>query len=265
MDKKISSNNQSESGEIYWPDLDRGTLIKRYKRFLADIKLDSGKIITAHCPNSGSMTECCQAGQPVYVSYHDVPTRKYKYSWQLIQMPTSMVGVNTGVPNRLVYQSVKAGVIPELTGYHEIKAEVKVGDHSRLDLLLSNGDEDLCYVEIKNCTLVENGIASFPDAVTTRGQKHLRELQKLKKSGARCVMFYLIQRMDADYFKPADSIDPDYGIELRKAHNNGVEILVYDVAIDLEKICINSKIPFQLLKQTFWDCYTIFKLMPSSF
>ena len=213
---------------------------------MADIKLDSGKEITAHCPNSGSMKECCQPGQPVYVSYHDVATRKYKYSWQLIRMPSSLVGVNTATPNRLVYQSVKAGVIPELTGYQEIKAEVKVGERSRLDLLLTNGEDDLCYVEIKNCTLVQEGIASFPDAVTTRGQKHLRELQKLKKKGARSVMFYLIQRTDAKVFEPADSIDPEYGKELRKAHKRGVEILVYDVAIDLEKIYINEKIPFRL-------------------
>ena len=220
--------------------------MKRYRRFLADIRLDSGELITAHCANSGSMKECSLAGQPVYVSYHDVKTRKYKHTWELIEMPTSMVGVNTGVPNKLVFQSIKAGVISELTGYKEIKAEVKVGKHSRLDILLSNGENDRCYVEIKNCTLVENGVAFFPDAVTTRGQKHIKELQTLKKKGDRSVMFFLIQRTDAEIFKPADNIDPEYGKVLRRGFKNGLEILVYDVTIDLEKIYIHQKVPFQL-------------------
>ena len=231
---------------LYWPKLTRGTLMRRYKRFLADIRLDSGELITAHCANTGSMKECSLPGQPAFVSYHDVKTRKYKHTWELIEMPTAMVGVNTGVPNKLVYQSIKAGVISELTGYEEIKAEAKVGTKARLDILLSNGETDLCYVEIKNCTLVEDGIASFPDAVTTRGQKHIKELQTLKKQGHRSVMFFLVQRTDAKLFKPADSIDPEYGKALRRAHKKGVEILVYDVAIDLEKIYINQKIPFQL-------------------
>ncbi|MCP4751943.1 MAG: DNA/RNA nuclease SfsA [Proteobacteria bacterium] len=230
---------------LYWPDLIPGTLLKRYKRFLADVQLESGETVTAHCPNSGTMKECCEPGRPVYLSYHDNPKRKLKYTWELIDMPGSLVGVNTAWPNRLVAHSIKEGMVEELNGYEHLKTEVKVGDRSRLDILLTDGPSESCYVEVKNCTLVEDGNASFPDAITARGLKHLVELQKLKGPDVRCVMFYLIQRMDATIFHPADPIDPAYGKELRKAVKNGVEILVYDVRIDLEKIRLNSKIPYE--------------------
>ena len=228
-----------------WPQLIRGTLVKRYKRFLADIKLSNGKTVTAHCPNTGSMKECSEPGRTVYLSVHDNPKRKLKYTWELIQMPESLVGVNTMVPNRLVKKSIESGLLEELTGYREISSEVNVGN-SRLDLLLTKGKAERCYIEIKNCTLVENCTAFFPDAVTSRGKKHLEELQHLVKKGNRCVMFYLIQRMDASRFKPADHIDPQYGAALRKAVKNHVEILVYDVIINLESISIGKKIPFIL-------------------
>jgi sugar fermentation stimulation protein A len=231
---------------VRWPPLISGTLISRYKRFLADVQLDSGEIVTAHCPNSGAMTGCSQPGRRVFISSHDDPRRKLRYSWQLIDMPTSLVGVNTMIPNRLVAQSVKQGLIRDLLGYNNIFSEIKVGNHSRIDLLLENSQKDRCYVEVKNCTLVEKEQALFPDAVTTRGKKHLVELQTLVTKGHRCVMFYLIQRMDAQRFSPADEIDPGYGKELRKAVANGVEILVYDVQIDYEQIKIHQKVPYNL-------------------
>lgn len=231
---------------LYWPRLQRGILIKRYKRFLADITLDSGETITAHCPNSGSMKACSEPGRPVWVSFHDNPKRKLKYTWELIDMETSLVGTNTNWPNKLVMQAVSAGIVPELKGYDTIKPEVKVGEKSRLDILLTRSNGEKCFVEVKNCTLVRNRIASFPDAVTTRGQKHLEELQQLVRQGDRCAMFFLVQRMDADKFVPADDIDPDYGKKLRKAHKAGVELLVYDVSITLEKISINHSLPFVL-------------------
>ena len=159
-------------------------------------------------------------------------------------MPTSLVGVNTQVPNRLVFNAIKNNIVEELYGYSDFYREVKTDDHSRIDILLTNGDRDKCYVEVKNCTLVEDGMAKFPDAVTKRGLKHLFELQKLVSEGCRSVMFFLIQRMDADIFKPADKIDPTYGKELRRAVANGVEIVVYDVYIDLQKIVLNRKVPF---------------------
>jgi sugar fermentation stimulation protein A len=192
------------------------------------------------------MTASCDPGRRVYLSYHDNPRRKLKYTWELIEMPTSLVGVNTLVPNRLVFASAEAGVIPELSDYDNIRREVKAGLNSRLDLLLEKGKNERCFVEIKNCTLVEDGLACFPDAVTARGLKHLVEMQRLVSAGDRCVMFYLIQRMDAEVFRPADHIDPAYGNELRRAVDNGLEIIVYDVKIDLEKIVMNCKIPYEL-------------------
>lgn len=234
------------TGVLQWPKLVRGILVKRYKRFLADVRLETDKIVTAHCPNTGSMTGCCEPGQPVYLSRHDNPRRKLEYTWELIEMPTSLVGVNTLVPNRLVFQSAAAGLIPELAGYESVAREVKIGPGSRLDLRLSNGESDCCYVEIKNCTLVDDGIARFPDAVTSRGLRHLDELVRLVDCGCRCVMFYFIQRMDARVFEPADRIDPDYGKGLRRAVSQGVEIVAYDVCIDLAGIQLNRKIPCAL-------------------
>jgi sugar fermentation stimulation protein A len=169
-----------------------------------------------------------------------------QHTWELIKMPGSLVGINTLVPNRLVFQSVQAGLIPELAGYKTAVREVGIGNGSRIDLLLSSGQRDRCYVEIKNCTLVDGGIARFPDAVTSRGLKHLKELEILVNAGCRCVMFYFIQRMDARIFSPADLIDSDYGRGLRHAVKRGVEILAYDVCIDLSGIQLNRKIPCAL-------------------
>jgi len=157
-------------------------------------------------------------------------------------MPTSLVGVNTMIPNRLVKKSIQEGRVEQLNDYENIKSEIKVSDGSRLDLLLTKGENEKCFVEIKNCTLVKDNIAYFPDAVTARGRRHLVELQKLVSKGNRCAMFFLVQRMDAKTFTTADPIDPAYGKEFRKAKNSGVEVIVYDVVIDLDKIILGKKI-----------------------
>lgn len=234
------------SDKLPWPPLIQGTLIKRYKRFLADIQLDDGSLITAHCPNSGSMRQCSEPGRTVYVSHHDDPRRKLKYSWQLIQMPTSLVGVNTLVPNRLVGLAATRGLVPELMGYSEVRAEVKTSAHTRLDFRLKAPRRRDCYIEVKNCTLVEDGIAMFPDARTSRGQKHLQELISLKSSGARAIIFFVVQRSDARRFTVADTIDPEYGRWLRRAVEKKVAIVVYDVTMDLKGIAFNARIPFAL-------------------
>lgn len=239
-------NDKKENFKLNWPQLTPGTLVKRYKRFLVDVKLENDEIVTAHCPNSGRMTECCMAGQPVYLSKHDNPKRKYPCTWELIRMPASLVGVNTNVPNTLVFESIKNNNIPGLQNYTDHFREVSTGDHSRIDILLEKKGRQPCYVEVKNCTLVKNRIASFPDAVTQRGLKHLKELQILKTAGNRCVMFFLVQRMDADSFTPAYAIDPAYARELKRAESNGVEILVYDVTLNLKTININKKLPYHL-------------------
>jgi sugar fermentation stimulation protein A len=231
---------------LTWPELIPGTLLKRYKRFLADVKLKSGEIVTAHCSNTGSMKGCCEPGRTIYLSSHNNPKRKYRYTWELIAMPTSLVGVNTLVPNRLVFKSIDQKLIPELSEYNHIEREVKIGGHSRIDLMLKNGGTKRCYVEIKNCTLVSKAIAQFPDAVTSRGLKHIIELENLAEAGYRCMMFYFIQRMDARVFRPADHIDPDYGRRLRQAVEKGIEVLAYDVRISLQGIELNKKIPCEL-------------------
>ena len=240
------NKGSTPSKGLVWPELIPGILVKRYKRFMADVKLADGEVVTAHCPNSGSMRECCEPGRPVYLSFHDNPKRKLKYTWELIEMPTSIVGINTLIPNRLVAESIEADLVSDLNGYDNIAREVKTSDNTRLDILLSSEDGNRCYVEIKNCTLVKEGVACFPDAVTSRGLKHLVELSSLVSKGFRCVIFYVIQRMDANIFQPADHIDPAYGRELRQVLKHGVEIIVYDTQIDLKTIRLNRKIPCRL-------------------
>jgi sugar fermentation stimulation protein A len=238
--------NPTKQDRLAWPQLLRGTLLKRYQRFLADVRLKTDAVVTAHCPNTGSMKGCCQPGRPVFLSMHNNPKRKLKYTWELIKMPDSLVGINTLVPNRLVAEAIAAGLIEELSGYENILREVKIGNHSRIDLLLSKESGNRCFVEIKNCTLVSDGVAYFPDAITSRGLKHLQELQKLVSNGCRCVMFYFIQRMDAREFSPADHIDALYAKTLREVVKKGVEIVAYDVDIDLKGIRLRNKIPCRL-------------------
>jgi sugar fermentation stimulation protein A len=234
------------------PPLIEGILVQRYKRFLADVKMPDGKIITAVCPNTGSMKTCCEPGRPVALSYHAVPTRKYAYTWEMIKMDAGWVGVNTGLPNLLVAQAVQYGMIPELTGYSSVRREVAYGLRSRVDLLLE-GPGGRCYVEIKNVSLLLDGCAAFPDAVTERGAKHLDELMKVVKTGDRAVMLFLVQRPDGNMFRPADAFDPVYGQKLREAKEKGVEILVYRAIVspqgvswggsiekDLKDIAVNS-------------------------
>ena len=231
---------------LAWPHLVSGTLLKRYKRFIADVELARGEVVTAHCPNSGSMKGCSEPGRTVYLSRSDNPKRRLRYTWEMIDMSTSLVGVNTLVPNRLVAHSIAGSRVPSLHGYEKLSREVSYGANSRVDLLLERSSGDRCFVEVKNCTLVDRGVAYFPDAVTARGRKHLVELQNQVLVGDRSVMFFLVQRMDAELFKPADHIDPEYGNELRKAVATGVEMLVYDVDITLAGITLRRILPWSL-------------------
>ena len=232
------------------PGLSTGKLIKRYKRFLADIELSTGEVVTAHCPNSGSMKGCADPGSPVWISTSDNPKRKLKFTWELIHTRGTYIGINTQVPNRLVKDAVANGQVPELGAITAVKSEVKTSDHTRLDLMVTGEDNARTYVEIKNCTLVEDGLAMFPDAVTTRGQKHLDELVRLKQEGHGAVIFYLIQRTDARLFTPAAAIDPVYAEKLVRARENGVQIITRDVSFDLASvpgiIRLNRKVPVDL-------------------
>jgi len=243
-DERMSTKKRKSSRDLEWPRLIAGTLLRRYQRFKADVKLRNGHRVTAHCPNTGSMRQCCEPGRAVFLSR---PRNKgrLKYRWEMIDMPTSLVGVNTMVPNTLVKKAAGSGRIPELAGYDQIRSEVRYGSNSRIDLLLEKGERK-CYVEVKNCTLVEDGIASFPDAVTTRGLKHLVELQKEVRKGHRAVMLYLVQRADARHFQPAGRIDPAYARELKRAAKNGVEVLVFDTVLDMVGISLHRSLPYDL-------------------
>jgi sugar fermentation stimulation protein A len=208
-----------------------GALIRRYKRFLADVRLESGEVVTAHCPNSGSMKGCAIPGSRVLLSLSGNPNRKLKYTWELVQVNGLWVGINTGLPNRLTAEAIRQGKITELAGYDEIRPEIRYGKNSRIDLLLS-GPAGLCYVEVKNVTLVEGDRALFPDAETLRGQKHLKELMREVRDGNRGVIFFVVQRADAHSMAPADAIDPEYGRLLRLAAENGVEVMAWQAHVE---------------------------------
>ncbi len=222
----------------------KGTLIKRYKRFLSDIELENGEIITAHCANSGSMMGLKDPGSEVWLSPSDNPKRKLKYTWELVDSGTSLVGINTALPNKIVTEAIRNNRIEALTGYETIRNEVKYGEKSRIDILLSSGKKPECYVEVKSVTLSrQDGIAEFPDAVTSRGTKHLRELANMVENGHRAAMFYLVQRMDCERFTLAADIDPAYREAFADARQRGVEVYCYDCNISSEGITIRQSIP----------------------
>src|SRR5262245_2755154 len=223
----------------------RGTLVQRYKRFLADVRLESGEVITAHCTNTGSMMGCKDPGSVVYISRSDNANRKLAYTWELIQARRARVGINTLHPNRLVAEAVQAGVIRELRGYQTVRREVKVSAHSRLDLCL-NGSAGCCFVEVKNVTLAIDGAAVFPDAVSERATRHLKELMRLKRKGYRAAVVFVIQRGDCEYFRPADEIDAEYGRWLRRAAKAGVEVLPYLAKVTPKEILLTKKIEAKL-------------------
>jgi sugar fermentation stimulation protein A len=222
-----------------------GTLLQRYKRFLADVRLANGDIVTAHCTNTGSMMGCKEAGSAVYISRSDNLNRKLAYTWELIEIEGSWVGINTMHPNKLVAEAIEAGVIAELTGYKTIRREVKVSAHSRLDLCLEGGSGN-CFVEVKNVTLAVDGSAAFPDAVSERGTKHLKELMRLKRQGHRAAIFFVIQRADCGNFRPADEIDGEYGRWLRKAVKAGVEALPYVAKVTPKEIILTRRLETKL-------------------
>ena len=223
--------------------LQSGILLKRYKRFLADVKLDSDQIITIHCPNTGSMKNCKEPGSRVWFSTSENKKRKYPHTWQFVEVNKNhLVGINTGLSNKLVVEAIQNGAVRELQNYEQLKTEVPYGaQKSRIDILLSNKHEE-CYVEVKNVSLgMEAGLGLFPDAVTTRGQKHLEELMLIKKSGARAILFFCVQHTGIEKVSPADDIDPKYSTLLRKAMAEGVESIAYGTDIDTKNSIVELK------------------------
>jgi sugar fermentation stimulation protein A len=226
----------------------RGRLLQRYKRFLADVVLDSGETVTATCANTGSMLGLVTPGSAVWLSESDSPTRKYRHTWELVEADLGkgphLVGINTGHPNKIVSEAIAAGCIAELAGYQGLRREVKYGQSSRIDILLEDAKRGLAYVEVKNVHLSRKmGLAEFPDSVTERGVKHLKELAEMVRQGHRGVMLFLIQRGDARQFDLAADIDRAYAEAFAAARAAGVEALAYRCRLSPEEISLDKPVP----------------------
>ena len=226
-------------------------LIRRYKRFLADVRLPDGREAVAHCPNPGSMIGMADEGIKIWLEPNDDPRKKLKYGWRLIEQDDGhFVGVDTGVPNRVVGPALLAHQIAGLPPYDAVRAEVKYADKSRIDFLLSDAVDT--YVEVKSVTLSRTaGLAEFPDSVTARGAKHLEALTQMVAQGHRAVMFYMVQRTDCAALSLAADIDPAYAAAFARARKAGVQVLAYDCAIDPKGVTLRRPMPFV------WDCAEI--------
>lgn len=218
------------------PPLREGILVRRHKRFLADVKLADGTLLTAHCANSGSMLGVAVPGSPVALSHHPDKGRKLEWTWELVRLGSHWVGVNTALPNQLVADAIAGGAIPTLAGWPTLRREVAYGTGSRIDMLLQGGGRPDCYVEVKNVTLAEGRVARFPDSVTTRGQKHLRELMAVRAQGHRAALVFWVFRGDCTEVRPADDIDPEYGTLLRAAARAGVELLAVQARVSPQSV-----------------------------
>ena len=222
-----------------------GTLIKRYKRFLADVRLDDGSVVTAHCPNSGSMKGYKEEGLRVRLGESSNPNRQLRYTWELVDdAGGDRIMVHAARANALAVEAIGNGVVAELQGYDRLRTEVKYGtQNSRIDILLETGDKR-CYVEVKSVTLREGGAVMFPDAVTTRGQKHLEELMAMRAAGNRAVLLFAVLREGGDRFEPAAHIDPAYATLLTEARDAGVEVLVYRAVFDGDTVALRERMAY---------------------
>jgi sugar fermentation stimulation protein A len=230
-----------------FPPLLAGRLLRRYKRFLADVRLGSGRVVTAHSPNTGSMTGCAEPGMALRLSRAEGKQRKLAYTWELSRAGRHWVMVNTMRSNRIAEEAIAAGRIPELAGYRVVRREVRYGQSSRIDLLLEDGPGGgRALVEVKNVTLVEDGAARFPDAVTERGRKHLEEMMSVRDRRTRAVMLYCVARGDGRSFSPADAIDPVYGKVLRRAVRGGLEALAYACRVGPSRVSMERRLPVEL-------------------
>lgn len=218
-------------------------LLRRYKRFLADVEFPSGEQAVAHCANPGSMMGLAEPGMEIWLSPARNPARKLRYSWEIVRADDTLVGINTAHPNAIVADAARAGQIPELAGYRGLRREVRYGKNSRIDLLLEDDERPDCYVEVKNVTLKRGGTAAeFPDSVTARGAKHLLELSSVVESGGRAVLFFLVQRGDCSAVRVAADIDPVYAQAFQKALDSGVEAVAYSCHVDPEFIGLQRRV-----------------------
>jgi sugar fermentation stimulation protein A len=240
----FSRGEATKAVTMHFPDpLRRGTLIRRYKRFLADVRFDDGEEITAHVANPGAMTGTADPGMEVWLSPARNPARKLRWSWEMVRIDDGLVGVNTAWPNTIVAEAIESAAIAPLAGYDTLKREVKYGENSRVDIFLTGAGRPDCYVEVKNVHLKRDRGAEFPDAVTKRGTKHLGKLSAMVAAGHRAVMLYLVQREDCDDFRVAADIDPTYAAAFADALANGVETLCYACRLSTEAITLDRALP----------------------
>jgi sugar fermentation stimulation protein A len=230
----------------FQPALVEGHLLRRYKRFLADVRLEDGTEIVAHCPNTGSMRGCAIEGSPVWLSRASNPQRKLPFTWELVESEGVLIGVHPALANRVVESAIGRQAIPSLADYAELRREVRYGERSRIDMLLTDPERPPCYIEVKSVTLAEDGVARFPDAVTTRGRRHLEELMAIVGEGKRAVSFHLVVRGDCAQFGTADTVDPEYGKTLRKARAAGVEVMAWQASVAPEGIRVERELPIVL-------------------
>lgn len=224
-----------------------GRLVKRYKRFFADVELADGQVVTAHCANTGAMTGIKEPGLPVWLSRSDNPKRKLKFTWELVEAEGTLIGALPNLANALAEEAVNAGVITELAGYDSLRREVKYGENSRIDLLLESEGRPPCWVEVKNVHWQRGpGIAEFPDGVTARGAKHLVELAGQVASGERAVQLFIVQRSDCEVLRPAEDIDPVYARTLRESAAAGVEVLAYACEVTEKSVTITRPMRVEL-------------------
>ncbi|MFL5298542.1 MAG: DNA/RNA nuclease SfsA [Phenylobacterium sp.] len=221
----------------------RGTLVSRYKRFFADVVLDDGRPVTAHCPNPGAMLGLNTPGLPAWLSRSDDPKRKLAHTLELVEADGGLVGINTLHPNRLVAEALAADAIPEVAGYATHRREVRYGSNSRVDFLLQAPDRAPCWLEVKNVHLMRTpGLAEFPDCVAARSTKHLGELEAMVAAGDRAAVLFVVQRTDCQRFAPAGDCDPAFALALERVQAAGVEVYVYGCAIDVAGVQLGARI-----------------------
>jgi sugar fermentation stimulation protein A len=241
----VGGPGNRRSGMKFRGRLAPGRLVRRYKRFLADVRLADGSAVTAHCPNTGAMLGCQAPDSRVWLSRSDRPHRKYEFTWELVETaPGVRVGINTARSNGLVREALESNLIPEFRGYQDFHGEVTLGPgSSRIDFLLTGPRVTPCYLEVKNVTAaVDAGIAVFPDAVSTRARRHVEELQQLSSQGWRAALLFCVQREDVHTVRPAEEIDPLYATALRRAASRGVQVLAYGARVGLREIALEKRL-----------------------